>query len=141
MSSNIWVKCPNCKGSGKIETNLQDLTICPTCNGRGIISEITGLPPVKKEDVTIQPFTIPTYPIISPTVVPQLPWYMNPNITCQYTSNADIAKNDDKCAISLLKIDENGNVNYEFGQECGSDFLKTFEDIVSKYVNKDKKNN
>lgn len=49
MSSSIWVKCPNCKGSGKLE----DLTICPTCKGKGIISEVTGLPPGEKEDVTI----------------------------------------------------------------------------------------
>lgn len=105
MSSSIWVKCPNCKGSGKLE----DLTICPTCKGKGIISEI--------------------------------PWYVNPNITCQYVGNTDMAKGDDNCTISLLKIDEDGNINYEFGQECGNDFLKAFEDIVSKYVNKDIKNN
>lgn len=137
MSSSIWVKCPNCKGSGKIETTLQDLTKCPTCKGKGIISEVTGLPPGETEDVTIQPFTIPTFPITSPSVVPQYPWYINPNITCQYIGNTDMAKGDDNCTISLLKIDEDGNINYEFGQECGNDFLKAFEDIVSKYVNKD----
>ena len=52
-----------------------------------------------------------------------------------------MVKGDDNCTISLLKIDEDGNINYEFGQECGNDFLKAFEDIVSKYVNKDIKNN
>lgn len=99
MSSSIWVKCPNCKGSGKLE----DLTICPTCKGKGIISEVTGLPPGETEDVTIQPFTIPTFPITSPSVVPQYPWYVNPNITCQYVGNTDMAKGDDNCTISLLK--------------------------------------
>lgn len=141
MSSNIWVQCPNCKGRGKIDDTLQDLVICPTCKGKGIISEITGLPPGEIEDVTIHPFTIPTFPNTSPSVVPQYPWYINPNITCQYVGSADLANGKDDCSVSLLKIDEEGNVSCEFTQNCGNDFLQTVEDIISKYVNKDIKNN
>lgn len=118
MKTSIWIKCVNCNGRGKIDGTLQDLVICPTCKGKGIISEITGLPPGEIEDVTIHPFTIPTFPNTSPSVVPQYPWYINPNITCQ-----------------------EGNVSCEFTQNCGNDFLQTVEDIISKYVNKDIKNN
>lgn len=136
MNSSTWKRCPNCNGKGTIE----DLLTCPTCKGKGIISELTGLPPGEIEDVTIHPFTIPTFPNTSPSVVPQYPWY-NPNITCQYVSSVDLANGKDDCSVSLLKIDEEGNVSCEFTQNCGNDFLQTVEDIISKYVNKDIKNN
>ena len=43
----MWQKCPICNGTGKynnpLTMNTQDN--CRTCNGKGIISQITGLPP------------------------------------------------------------------------------------------------
>ena len=43
-NSSIWVKCPNCNGSGVIEGRDVCKT-CHTCNGHGIINELTGFPP------------------------------------------------------------------------------------------------
>ena len=43
----MWCKCPICNGTGKynnpLTMNTQDN--CRTCNGKGIISELTGFPP------------------------------------------------------------------------------------------------
>jgi DnaJ-class molecular chaperone len=44
----MWQKCPICNGEGKllnygVATSL--FSVCPTCNGTRIISEINGLPP------------------------------------------------------------------------------------------------
>lgn len=43
----MWQKCPICNGTGNHNTLVGDImsTICKVCNGKGIISEITGLPP------------------------------------------------------------------------------------------------
>ena len=43
----MWQKCPICNGTGNSYNNMTMNTssTCKTCNGRGIISEITGLPP------------------------------------------------------------------------------------------------
>lgn len=43
----MWQKCPVCNGSGKTYNTTLSSTysICTTCNGTKIISEITGLPP------------------------------------------------------------------------------------------------
>lgn len=43
----MYQKCPICNGSGNTNSNysLNTSTSCKTCNGKGIISEITGLPP------------------------------------------------------------------------------------------------
>ena len=43
----MYQKCPICNGSGDTNSNysLNTSTSCKTCNGKGIISEITGLPP------------------------------------------------------------------------------------------------
>lgn len=42
-----WQKCPICNGSGKIYNTLSSSSYdtCSTCNGKKIISELTGLPP------------------------------------------------------------------------------------------------
>lgn len=43
---SMWIKCPNCNGTGAINGKYEGCTKkCPTCNGRGIINELTGLPP------------------------------------------------------------------------------------------------
>lgn len=44
----MWQKCPICNGEGTVPnygvvTSL--FSVCPTCNGTRIISEINGLPP------------------------------------------------------------------------------------------------
>lgn len=44
-------KCPVCNGEGKIKstnfevTNYNTFKMCGTCDGRGIIDSITGMPP------------------------------------------------------------------------------------------------
>lgn len=39
-------KCPICNGTGTIASgNYITSTICPVCQGKRIISELTGLPP------------------------------------------------------------------------------------------------
>jgi hypothetical protein len=43
----MWQKCPICLGSGIVFTSSGTSHItCSVCNGRKIISELTGLPPV-----------------------------------------------------------------------------------------------
>jgi DnaJ-class molecular chaperone len=44
----MWQKCPVCSGTGNSFNSLSNSTsvICDVCNGRKIISEMTGLPPV-----------------------------------------------------------------------------------------------
>jgi len=44
----MWQKCPICNGEGKVQnygTVSSLFSMCPTCNGARIISEINGLPP------------------------------------------------------------------------------------------------
>ncbi len=43
-----WQKCPICNGTGKILNTLSSscFTICDTCNGKKIISELNGEPPI-----------------------------------------------------------------------------------------------
>jgi DNA-directed RNA polymerase subunit RPC12/RpoP len=43
----MWQKCPICDGTGiKLEPYIQTEVIkCPTCNGKRILNERTGLPP------------------------------------------------------------------------------------------------
>jgi DnaJ-class molecular chaperone len=40
----MWQACPICKGNG---LTLRDET-CTVCNGKKIISELTGLPPASQ---------------------------------------------------------------------------------------------
>lgn len=51
----MWQKCPICEGTGKIgeEPRIKgDLGICPTCNGKRIISTLNGLPPAVNKTIT-----------------------------------------------------------------------------------------
>jgi hypothetical protein len=43
----MWQKCPVCSGSGRVDNFTSSLATisCHVCNGKGIISELTGLPP------------------------------------------------------------------------------------------------
>ena len=41
----MYQKCPICNGSGISMTITSSNAVCPTCQGRRIISEINGLPP------------------------------------------------------------------------------------------------
>lgn len=43
----MWQKCPICNGTGKQENfdTTSNFSHCKTCSGKGIISELTGLPP------------------------------------------------------------------------------------------------
>ena len=43
-----WQKCPICNGTGNnpaFDGNIYLNTTCRTCKGKGIINELTGLPP------------------------------------------------------------------------------------------------
>lgn len=44
----MWQKCPICNGTGETHNALSSSCFnnCKTCNGHGIISELTGLPPI-----------------------------------------------------------------------------------------------
>ena len=44
----MYQKCPICNGEGKLinTETTNPYTVCKTCNGAGIINELTGLPPV-----------------------------------------------------------------------------------------------
>ena len=43
----MWQKCCICNGTGENNSLVNGIfsNVCKTCNGKGIISEITGLPP------------------------------------------------------------------------------------------------
>jgi DnaJ-class molecular chaperone len=43
----MWQKCPICNGTGKVSEPLSNntSTTCTVCQGKKIISELTGLPP------------------------------------------------------------------------------------------------
>ena len=59
----MWQKCPNCMGAGKIA----DGTVCPSCQGRGIVNVLTGLPP-KEQVVDRQSiWSVPNFPNNSET--------------------------------------------------------------------------
>lgn len=55
-----WQKCPICDGYG---TN--SISICPTCKGERIISELTGLPPTQNSIQVIEPAVWPAQSINS----------------------------------------------------------------------------
>ena len=47
----MWQKCPICNGTGRVFDDNSSPSVfsptktCNTCSGKGIISQITGLPP------------------------------------------------------------------------------------------------
>jgi DnaJ-class molecular chaperone len=49
MTTGIWQTCPKCQGEGTLmELHINRYNIsgkCDVCDGRKIISQITGLPP------------------------------------------------------------------------------------------------
>lgn len=45
----MYQKCPICSGSGTITTAMSTASTCPTCNGKRIICELTGMPPQEPE--------------------------------------------------------------------------------------------
>lgn len=56
-NTNIWQTCPICGGTGHVSgsfytslggqgTSADISQVCRTCNGKGIISTLNGLPPV-----------------------------------------------------------------------------------------------
>lgn len=51
-----WQKCPICDGQGIVSTNgcSNSTTLtCPTCKGKRIIDELSGLPPMFIETTEI----------------------------------------------------------------------------------------
>lgn len=51
----MWQKCPICNGVGGVFSRMLQINeACSTCNGTKIISELTGLPPVKSMDTVSQ---------------------------------------------------------------------------------------
>ena len=51
----MWQKCPICNGIGSLQNfeSSSNFIQCRTCNGSGIISEISGLPPARTTSSTI----------------------------------------------------------------------------------------
>lgn len=52
-SNGVWQLCPKCLGEGNLVSFTHDLSfsstalpLCDVCNGKKIISSITGLPPI-----------------------------------------------------------------------------------------------
>lgn len=86
MKTDLWVKCPNCEGKGKIINNFQVLEICPTCNGKGIISEVTGLPPNNMCKNNFTPINITSLSVLTN------PFRYDTNITCVDGSKAEPLK-------------------------------------------------
>jgi DnaJ-class molecular chaperone len=51
----MWQKCPACDGTGIKTSSIkvqEETEKCLTCNGKGIISKLTGLPP-KEENKNV----------------------------------------------------------------------------------------
>ncbi len=46
----MWQKCPICNGTGNSNSLVGEIvsSICRVCKGKGIINEITGLPPASQ---------------------------------------------------------------------------------------------
>jgi hypothetical protein len=54
----MWQKCPICNGTGVIPGPLSNslFITCVTCNGKRIISELTGLPPSFEKEEKKKPY-------------------------------------------------------------------------------------
>lgn len=53
----MWQTCPICKGIGKVNhsyINNSNTSLCKTCDGKGVISKLTGLSPVKANNQNIK---------------------------------------------------------------------------------------
>lgn len=53
----MWQICPICKGIGKVNhsyINNSNASLCKTCDGKGVISELTGLSPIKINNQNIK---------------------------------------------------------------------------------------
>ena len=53
---NTWQVCPKCDGNKKIFDNrnqFDSFISCPICNGFGILSKETGLPPTSNKELFI----------------------------------------------------------------------------------------
>lgn len=47
----MFQKCPICNGTGKIRNEFNSFITCDVCNGRKIISELNGKPPIDPANV------------------------------------------------------------------------------------------
>jgi len=48
---NTWQVCPKCNGNKQLLNNFAQPVQCHICNGFGIISQLTGLPPTTNGEV------------------------------------------------------------------------------------------
>ena len=108
---NTWQVCPKCDGNKKVKvfTGLTTITHyfenCSICNGFGIVSKETGLPPSNNGDVFI-----PCQPIIY--AVPSNGTLYNPN-TCRGVFVIDPTENPSQKfedAYSALNIPKEINL-------------------------------
>lgn len=79
----MWQKCPVCNGTGTIpggHVSSSLFTTCPTCDGKRIISQLTGLPPsFANKEQSIEPCTTESNPESNkvenkPTLGVWFPW-------------------------------------------------------------------
>jgi hypothetical protein len=65
--NKMWQKCPVCNGSGVAGFALYTAPgLCGTCNGHGIISELSGAPPpLSPKTMTTNTTQAPRFPKIS----------------------------------------------------------------------------
>lgn len=68
--ADMWQKCPNCMGTGKIA----DGTVCPSCQGKGIVNVLTGLPPKEQVVDRQNVLSMPEVPHGSGTWPPMSPY-------------------------------------------------------------------
>jgi hypothetical protein len=47
----MWQKCPICNGTGTLMNSFGQVLKCETCNGTNIISEVSGLPPKRMNNL------------------------------------------------------------------------------------------
>lgn len=47
----MFQKCPICNGSGKAGNEFNSCKMCDVCNGKKIISSLSGKPPIDNEEI------------------------------------------------------------------------------------------